>query len=59
MPNSWWVYPTSYSKLFYDFREALAEAAVTARKQQAGIWTEVSTLTGFALTGSASSPTTW
>lgn len=45
-----WVYPTFYSKLYYDFRDALAEAALTARNQQAGIWADDSTLTGFSLT---------
>jgi hypothetical protein len=45
-----WVYPTFYSKLYYDFREALAEATVDARKRRAGIWADDSTLSGFALT---------
>lgn len=41
-----WVYPTFYSKLFVDFREALAEAAVTAREKKLGVWAEDATLTG-------------
>lgn len=41
-----WVYPTFYSKLFVDFREELAKAAVAAREKKAGVWADDVTLTG-------------
>lgn len=44
------VYPTFYSKLYVDFREALAAATVTARERGTGLWAQDDTLTGFRLT---------
>lgn len=41
-----WVYPTFYSKLFVDFREALADASATARGKKLGVWAEDATLSG-------------
>ena len=45
-----WVYPTFYSKLYVDFRAALAEATVTAREAGKGLWPQDSTTSGFSLT---------
>lgn len=44
------VYPTFYSKLYVDFRQALADAAASARRARKGLWAEDSTLTGFSVT---------
>jgi endonuclease YncB( thermonuclease family) len=42
-----WVYPTFYSKLFFDLRAALAEAAKKARRDNKGVWDKDVTLSGF------------
>lgn len=44
------VYPTFYSKLYVDFRDALAAAAVAARDSGTGLWPSDATLPGFTLT---------
>jgi endonuclease YncB( thermonuclease family) len=44
-----WVYPTFYSKLFVDLRNALAAAAVEARNAGKGVWEHDATLAGFRL----------
>ena len=41
------VYPTFYSKLYVDFREALADATREARAAGKGLWPEDSTTDGF------------
>lgn len=33
-----WVYPTFYSKLYFDLREALAAVTATARSAATGVW---------------------
>lgn len=43
------VYPTFYSKLFYDLREELAATAVAARDARRGVWADDCTLPGFSL----------
>lgn len=43
------AYPTFYSKLYLDLREAMSAAAVAARQSGAGVWARDSTLTGFTL----------
>ncbi|SIR82005.1 thermonuclease family protein [Williamsia sterculiae] len=45
-----WVYPTFYSKLYIDFREALTAATVAARDAGKGLWPKDSTTKGFAVT---------
>lgn len=44
-----WVYPTFYSKLYFDLRDDLAAIAVTARAGRNGVWEQDATLTGFRL----------
>jgi len=44
-----WVYPTFYSKLFVDLRNALADAAIDARQAGKGVWEHDATLPGFRL----------
>jgi endonuclease YncB( thermonuclease family) len=44
-----WVYPTFYSKLYVDLRNALAKAAVDARAAGKGVWEHDATLPGFRL----------
>lgn len=44
------AYPTYYSKLFFDLRWALTEAAGAAREAGLGVWGEDDTATGFTLT---------
>jgi len=46
---SGWVYPTFYSKLYFDLREELASASVAARDQRVGVWSDDATLPGFSL----------
>ena len=48
-----WAYPTFYSKLFVDLRNALAAAAIAARKAGKGVWEHDATLPGFRLTSRA------
>jgi endonuclease YncB( thermonuclease family) len=48
-----WVYPTFYSKLYYDLREVLAAATVAAREAGKRIWSADATLSGFRLTSAA------
>lgn len=43
------VYPTFYSMLYVDLRQAMAEAAVAARQAGVGVWAEDLTLDGFTL----------
>ncbi len=43
------VYPTFYSKLYVDLREALAKTADTARRDRLGVWAHDVTLPGFEL----------
>ncbi|MBO0826837.1 MAG: hypothetical protein J2P24_03565 [Streptosporangiales bacterium] len=43
------VYPTFYSLLYPDLREALASAALAARASATGVWAEDATLSGFTL----------
>lgn len=44
-----WAYPTFYSKLFVDLRNALADAAIAARQAGKGVWEHDGTLAGFRL----------
>ncbi len=44
-----WVYPTFYSKLFVDLRDALSAAAIAARDAGKGVWEHDATLAGFKL----------
>jgi endonuclease YncB( thermonuclease family) len=44
-----WVYPTFYSKLFVDLRNALTEATIEARNAGKGVWEHDATLAGFKL----------
>ena len=44
-----WAYPTFYSKLFVDLRNALAEVAVDARNAGKGVWEHDATQAGFRL----------
>jgi len=41
------VYPTFYSKMFFDLRADLAKAAKEARKNKKGVWVDDDTLSGF------------
>jgi endonuclease YncB( thermonuclease family) len=43
------VYPTFYSQLYVDLRQALAREAEAQRKQRAGVWASDATLDGFTL----------
>ncbi|KAA9166376.1 thermonuclease family protein [Amycolatopsis acidicola] len=43
------VYPTFYSKLYLDLRQAMSEAAVAAREAGKGVWADDVTGTGFRL----------
>ncbi len=43
------AYPTFYSKLYVDLRQALADEAVVARKARFGVWAQDATLPGFSL----------
>jgi hypothetical protein len=43
------VYPTFYSLLYPDLRAAMADAAVAARKESAGVWARDVTNTGLTL----------
>ncbi len=43
------AYPTFYSKLYFDLREALAKTADTARRDRLGVWAHDVTLPGFEL----------
>jgi endonuclease YncB( thermonuclease family) len=43
------AYPTFYSKLYPDLREAMASAAVAARRSGEGVWGRDGTLPGFTL----------
>jgi endonuclease YncB( thermonuclease family) len=43
------VYPTFYSKLYPDLRDAMAQAAVAARDAGKGVWADDATLAGFSL----------
>lgn len=45
-----WVYPTFYSKLYFDLRDELAATTVAAREAGRGVWAEDATLPGFTLT---------
>ncbi len=45
-----WVYPTFYSQLFVDLRNALSDAAIAARQAGKGVWEHDATLSGFRLT---------
>ena len=45
-----WVYPTFYSKLYVDLREALAKEADSARRVHKGIWEKDVTHHGFDVT---------
>lgn len=40
------AYPAFYSKLFPDLRQAMSEAAITARNAKQGVWAEDATLDG-------------
>ncbi len=44
-----WVYPTFYSKLYFDLRSDLAAAATAARDAKSGVWAADATLPGFTL----------
>ena len=44
-----WVYPTFYSKLYPDLRDALTAATAEARAAGSGIWADDSTTGGFTL----------
>ena len=44
-----WVYPTFYSKLFFDLRDELAAVAVAARAAGSGVWADDASLPGFTL----------
>jgi endonuclease YncB( thermonuclease family) len=44
-----WVYPTFYSKLYPDLRDALSAATGAARAAGTGIWADDSTNSGFTL----------
>jgi endonuclease YncB( thermonuclease family) len=44
-----WVYPTFYSRLYFDLRDDLAATSVAARTTRAGIWAEDHTIDGFTL----------
>lgn len=44
-----WAYPTFYSKLYVELRNALAEAAIAAREAGKGVWEHDGTLPGFRL----------
>ncbi|HJQ01552.1 MAG TPA: hypothetical protein VJ851_08120 [Jatrophihabitans sp.] len=48
-----WVYPTFYSQLFVDLRNALADVAIAARHAGKGVWEHDATLPGFKLTSRA------
>lgn len=43
------VYPTFYSKLYFDLREELAATAVAARAAGKGVWADDASLPGFSL----------
>lgn len=43
------VYPTFYSKLYVDLRQAMSEAAVAAREAGKGVWEHDVTTSGFRL----------
>jgi endonuclease YncB( thermonuclease family) len=43
------VYPTFYSRLYLDLRQAMAAAAKGARERRAGVWEHDATLHGFTL----------
>ena len=43
------VYPTFYSKLYYDLRGVLAHATTADRTESTGLWAVDATLTGFTL----------
>ena len=45
-----WVYPTFYSKLYFDLRDDLAATASAARAAGRGVWENDATLPGFTLT---------
>lgn len=47
------AYPTFYSLLYLDLRQAMAEASVTAREAKAGIWAHDHGGAGFELTSRA------
>lgn len=47
------VYPTFYSKLYVDVRQAMAETAVAARAKKLGVWAKDATLPGFRLSSRA------
>jgi endonuclease YncB( thermonuclease family) len=44
-----WVYPTFYSRLYWDLRADLAATAVAARRAGRGVWADDATLPGFRL----------
>lgn len=44
-----WVYPTFYSKLYFDLRSDLAATSVGARTAKKGVWEHDATLPGFTL----------
>ena len=44
-----WVYPTFYSKLYFDLRRDLSSTAVAARAARRGVWQDDTTLPGFTL----------
>jgi endonuclease YncB( thermonuclease family) len=44
-----WVYPTFYSKLYPDLRDALTATTAAARAAGSGIWADDSTTSGFTL----------
>jgi hypothetical protein len=44
-----WVYPTFYSKLYFDFRDSLAAATRSARSDQKGLWAKDLTNSGFTV----------
>lgn len=43
------AYPTFYSRLYPDIRDAMADAAIAARKAHDGVWADDVTLPGFNL----------
>ncbi|SDX08975.1 hypothetical protein SAMN05421504_102275 [Amycolatopsis xylanica] len=49
LTNEGLVYPTFYSLLFVDLRQALSDAAIAAREAGSGLWADDSTNAGFRL----------
>jgi endonuclease YncB( thermonuclease family) len=44
-----WVYPTFYSRLYFDLRDDMAAITVAARTAGKGVWQDDATLPGFTL----------